>query len=67
MKECEGRWAFHRLSRDDFDDIFSLLSEWQDSHDDIFGIQEEEQGIRFLLEHAKSFPWMAGSSPSTAA
>ena len=53
LKEYEGRWAFHRLSRDDFDDIFSLLSEWQDSHDDIFGIQEEEQGIRFLLEHAE--------------
>ena len=51
VKAYAGRWEFHRLTRADFDGILAFLKEWQDSHDEIFGIREEEQGIRFLLEH----------------
>ena len=51
LKQYQDRAQFHRLTPADFDAVLAFLKEWQQSHEEIFGIQEEEAGIRFLLSH----------------
>ena len=51
IKEYGDRYAYHALSRADFSEVFECLKRWQTSHEAIFGIEEEEQGIRFLFDH----------------
>ena len=51
LKQYGDRYEFHRLTPADFDDVLTFLKEWQDDHEDIFGIREEEAGIRFLMDH----------------
>lgn len=60
QKQYAGRYEFHRLSPADSDAIYAFLKEWQESHDEQFGIREEEQGIRFLLEHFDRLPLDGG-------
>lgn len=51
LKEYGGRYEYHALSPADFDDVFACLRRWQNAHEDLFGIKEEDAGIHFLLEH----------------
>lgn len=51
LKQYGDRYEFHLLTPADFDAVLAFLKEWQDSHEEIFGIREEESGIRFLLDH----------------